>query len=160
MGSLAAAGVCAFAAVAADQPSADILPTPQNFAVHGQFTYVEQETSNFDAPYRGPNSLSPGIGDETTDVTLYLGARLWSGAQLWINGEIDQGFGLDDTRGVAGFPSGEAYKVGKKQPYFRLPRAFLRQNIDLGGDLQADPAAATNWPQRTVPTTWSSGSAS
>jgi high affinity Mn2+ porin len=141
IGSLAAASFCAFAAFAADEPVADI-PPPQNFAVHGQFTYVEQETSKFDAPYRGPNSLSPGIGDETTDVTLYLGVKPWNGAQLWINGEIDQGFGLDDTLGAAGFPSGEAYKVGKKQPYFRLPRAFLRQNIDLGGESQADTAAA------------------
>ena len=29
--------------------------------------------------------------------------------------EVDQGFGLDGTLGVAGFPSGEAYKVGKDQ---------------------------------------------
>jgi high affinity Mn2+ porin len=33
--------------------------------------------------------------------------------------------------GVAGFPSGEAYKVGKNQPYLRLPRLFLRQTVDL-----------------------------
>src|ERR1700690_1049675 len=76
IGSLAAASFCAFAAFAADEPVADI-PPPQNFAVHGQFTYVEQETSKFDAPYRGPNSLSPGIGDETIDVTLYLGVKPW-----------------------------------------------------------------------------------
>jgi high affinity Mn2+ porin len=133
--------MCALAgsAAAADEPAA---PAPENFAVHGQFTYVEQETSRFSAPYRGTNSLSPGIGDETTDVTLYLGARLWPGAQAWINGEIDQGFGLDDTVGAAGFPSGEAYKIGKKQPYFRLPRAFVRQDIDLGGESQPDQAAA------------------
>jgi hypothetical protein len=29
------------------------------FAVHGQFTYVEESTSDFNAPYRGTNSLSP-----------------------------------------------------------------------------------------------------
>ncbi len=28
--------------------------TTQAFAVHGQFTYVEQDTSGFNAPYRGP----------------------------------------------------------------------------------------------------------
>jgi high affinity Mn2+ porin len=132
---------CTLAAgmAAADEPT---VPAPESFAVHGQFTYVEQETSSFNAPYRGANSLSPRIGAETTDVTLYLGVRLWSGAQAWLNGEADQGFGLDNTLGVAGFPSGEAYKVGKKQPYFRLPRAFVRQNLDLGGETQADQAAA------------------
>jgi high affinity Mn2+ porin len=111
----------------AAQPVAD-----ERFAVHGQVTYVEQETNGFAAPYRGPNSLSPNSGRETFDATLYLGARLWSGAEAWIDPEIDQGFGLDDTLGVAGFPSGEAYKVGKNQPYLRLPRAFVRQTLDEG----------------------------
>jgi high affinity Mn2+ porin len=109
----------------------------EQFAVHGQFTYVEQETAAFAAPYRGPNSLSPIRGAETTDATLYLGARLWSGTELWINPEVDQGFGLDDTLGAAGFPSGEAYKVGKNQPYFRLQRAFIRTTLSLDGPSEA-----------------------
>jgi high affinity Mn2+ porin len=110
--------------------------------VHGQFTYVEQETSGFNAPYSGPNSLSPNRGAETTDATLYLGAHLWSGAEGWIDGEIDQGFGLDDTLGAAGFPSGEAYKIGKNQPYLRLPRLFIRQTVNLDEAPQAVDAAA------------------
>jgi high affinity Mn2+ porin len=104
----------------------------ERFAIHGQATYVEQETDGFAAPYRGPNSLSPNIGRETVDATLFLGARLWQGAEGWISPEIDQGFGLDDTLGVAGFPSGEAYKVGKNQPYLRLPRIYVRQTIGTG----------------------------
>jgi high affinity Mn2+ porin len=114
----------------------------QSFAVHGQFTYVEQETSGFRAPYAGPNSLTPARGAETMDATLYLGARLWSGAEGWINGEIDQGFGLDDTLGVAGFPSGEAYKVGKNQPYLRLPRLFVRQTLNLDAARRSVDASA------------------
>jgi high affinity Mn2+ porin len=132
------------AGVAAAEDTANVqeMPTPEFFAVHGQLTYVEQETSHFDTPYRGPNSLSPGIGAETVDITAYLGAKLWPGAQAWLNGEVDQGFGLDNTLGAAGFPSGEAYKVGKKQPYLRLPRAFVRQNLDLPGQAEADPSVA------------------
>jgi high affinity Mn2+ porin len=109
----------------------------EQFAIHGQFTYVEQETDSFKAPYAGPNSLSPREGRETADLTLYAGARLWSGAEIWINPEIDQGFGLDNTLGVAGFPSGEAYKVGKNQPYLRLPRLFVRQTLDWAGEREA-----------------------
>jgi high affinity Mn2+ porin len=109
----------------------------QSHAVHAQFTYVEQEASDFNAPYAGPNSLSPNRGAETIDATLYLGTRLWAGAEGWINGEIDQGFGLDDTLGVAGFPSGEAYKIGKNQPYLRLPRLFVRQTLNLDDTSQA-----------------------
>jgi high affinity Mn2+ porin len=75
-------------------------------------------------------------------VTLFLGVRPWRGAELWINPEMDQGFGLDNTLGLAGFSSGEAYKVGANQPYFRLPRAFVRETIDTGGDVQTLEAAA------------------
>lgn len=119
----------------ADESGADAA-TPahdERFGIHGQFTYVEQESDSFRAPYAGPNSLSPNQGRETTDLTLFAGMRLWSGAQAWINPEIDQGFGLDNTLGLAGFSSGEAYKVGKDQPYLRLPRVFVRQTLDLAG---------------------------
>lgn len=112
------------------------------WAFHGQFTYVEQEVSGFNAPYAGTNSLTPRRAKETTDLTLYLGVHLWSGAEFWINPEIDQGFGLNNTLGVAGFPSGEAYKVGKNQPYLRLPRIFVRQTLDLPGRREASEAAA------------------
>jgi high affinity Mn2+ porin len=128
------------AAAATAEPEA--AAEPEAFAVHGQFTYVEQETGGFKAPYRGTNSLTPDTGAETTDATLYLGASLWPGAQGWINAELDQGFGLDNTTGAAGFPSGEAYKIGKNQPYARLQRAFIRQSFDLSGDRQAVDADA------------------
>lgn len=120
-----------------NQPTGATDVVGEQFAIHGQFTYVEQETDSFKAPYAGPNSLSPREGRETADLTLYAGARLWSGAEIWINPEIDQGFGLDNTLGVAGFPSGEAYKVGKNQPYLRLPRLFVRQTLDWAGEREA-----------------------
>jgi high affinity Mn2+ porin len=103
--------------------------------MHGQATFVNQATFAFRSPYRGPNSLDPSTrGRETADVTLYAGVRLWPGMEAWINPEIDQGFGLSNILGVAGFPSGEAYKVGMAKPYFRLQRLFVRQTIDLGGE--------------------------
>ncbi|HEY1890846.1 MAG TPA: carbohydrate porin [Steroidobacteraceae bacterium] len=110
-------------------------PTAARFAVYGQATHTGQETDGFHAPYAGPNSLSTDIGRETTDATLYLGVRLWRGAELWLNPEADEGFGLDDTLGLAGFSSGEAYKVGRNAPYLRLQRAFLRQTVNLGGEV-------------------------
>jgi high affinity Mn2+ porin len=107
-----------------------------NFSIHGQTTFVSQYALPFRAPYSGQNSLAPNAGRETWDVDLYLGFRPWKGAEIWIDPEIDQGFGLSGTFGVAGFPSAEAYKVGSSYPYARIPRAFLRQTIDLGGDAQ------------------------
>jgi high affinity Mn2+ porin len=106
------------------------------FAFHAQATYLNQYDAPFPAPYSGKNSLAANIGRETADVTLYAGVRLWQGAEAWINPEVDQGFGLSGSVGAAGFPSGEAYKVGADYPYTRLHRAFLRQTIDLGGEEQ------------------------
>src|ERR1700683_766300 len=125
------------------------------FAVHGQFTYVEQETSGFNAPYAGPNSLTPNTRAETVDFTPFLGARLWHGAEIWTDPEIDQGFGLDNALGVAGFPSGEDYKVGRNQPYLRLPRLFVRQSLDIDACREGvDPAqiqlGGTRSPNRWV----------
>ena len=103
------------------------------FAFHGQTTLTWQYAFPFRSPYRGTNSLAPNHGRETWDTTLYIGAKLWDGAEVWINPEIDQGFGLSGTFGVAAFPSAESYKVGSDYPYARLPRFFVRQTLDLGG---------------------------
>jgi high affinity Mn2+ porin len=126
----------------AAEMSASQEPASEAYAVHGQTTFLEQLASAFHAPYSGPNSLSPRHGAETFDMTLFMGARLWSGAEAWVNPEIDQGFGLDDTLGLAGFPSGTAYKVGRSHPYWRLPRLFIRQTLDLGGEREPIEAAA------------------
>jgi high affinity Mn2+ porin len=112
------------------------LPAEQIWAVHGQTTFVEQYAAPFRAPYSGQNSLASNSGRETWDATAYLGLRLWNGAEAWINPEIDQGFGLSGTLGVAGFTSGEAYKTGASYPYTRVQRAFIRQTINLGGETQ------------------------
>lgn len=115
----------------------------ETWAVHGQFTNVTQRHPAFRALYSGTNSLDAARQtQETSDVTLYAGVRLGTNAELWIDPEVDQGFGLSNTVGAAGFPSGEAYKIGANAPYLRLPRAFLRFVIPLGGDSETiDPAA-------------------
>ena len=106
----------------------------ENWAIHGQATNVWLLQPAFRSPFEGPQSLRPGAnGRETVDVTLYAGFRPWPGAEIWINPEVDQGFGLSDTFGVAGYVSGEAHKVGKAEPYVLVQRGFLRQTIDLGG---------------------------
>jgi high affinity Mn2+ porin len=115
------------------------------FSLQWQSTYVEQETAGFKAPYSGPNSLSPHIGRETVDMSFLAGARLWSNAEVWINPEIDQGFGLNNTLGIAGFPSGEAYKVGKNKPYLRLPRAFVRQTLNLDDSAQSSDRSTSQF---------------
>lgn len=108
----------------------------EQWSVHGQSTLTYQYVAPFRAPYQGTNSLQPNQARETFDATFYVGRRLWSGAELWINPEIDQGFGLNAVTGIASFPSAEAYKVGAVEPYARLPRLFIRQTIGLGGETE------------------------
>jgi high affinity Mn2+ porin len=112
-------------------PLADIV------SLHGQTTVVDQGYPSFRSPFEGPNSL-PGAGQnrETFDTTLFAGVKLWQGAEFWANPEIDQGFGLADTHGAAGYLSGESYKLGAAYPYARIQRAFLRQTINLGGEVE------------------------
>ena len=111
-------------------------PAEDIWAVHGQTTFVTQYAAPFSSSYSGPNSLTPNQARETRDATAFVGLRLWKGAEAWVNAEIDQGYGLSGTLGVAGFTSGEAYKKGADYPYTRLHRALIRQTIDLGGDSQ------------------------
>ena len=87
--------------------------TSNNWAIHGQTTYTHQYVPGFQSPYVGPQSLVPNQARETWDATLYMGLRLWNGAELWVNPEIDQGFGLSDTHGVAGY---QAARLTKSVP--------------------------------------------
>ena len=124
-------------AVPAASSAPEAAPVYQNWAVHGQSTFTEIYQPAFSSPYRGQQSLDPGSrGRETWDATLYAGFRPWRGAEIWLNPELDQGFGPSNTFGLAGYVSAEAYKLGATHPYARLPRLFLRQTLDLGGELQ------------------------
>jgi high affinity Mn2+ porin len=118
-----------------------LLPGPafaegqENWALHGQATFVEQFHPAFHAPFSGPSSMFGGAqGRETLDITLYAGLSPWEGGEAWADMEMDQGFGLSNTLGAAAFPSAEAYKVGKSAPYGRLQRLFFRQTFNLGGE--------------------------
>ena len=115
----------------------------EDWAIHGQSTFIEQYHPAFRSDYRGPNSLDPGSrGNETFNITAYGGVRMWDGGEAWANLEMDQGFGLSNTLGVAAFPNGQGSKVGEATPYLRLHRLFFRQSFDLGGDSeQIAPAA-------------------
>ena len=106
------------------------------FALHGQTTFAEQYVPPFRAPYHGQNSLDANQGREAWGAMFFAGMKLWDGAELWIDPEIDQGFGPSNSVGAAGYPGGAAYKVGASVPYARIQRTFLRQTIDLGGDVE------------------------
>jgi high affinity Mn2+ porin len=110
-------------------------PDSDDWSIHGQTTVILQGYPGFHSPYDGPNSL-PGKGQtrETWTSTAFIGRRLWEGGEIYFNPELAQGFGINSTLGLAGFPNGEAQKGGAPYPRFRAQRYFLRQTFGLGGE--------------------------
>jgi high affinity Mn2+ porin len=115
----------------------------QDWNWHIQNTYVWQGYPGFSAKYSGPNSLpSGGEGRETISLDLLAGVRLWRGAEAHIDGLGWQGFGVNNTLGVEGFPSGEAFRYGTQVPNGTFARLFIRQTIGLGGAQETVPDQA------------------
>ncbi len=101
--------------------------------LHVQLTTVTQAHPSFDASYSGKNSLSPGSEHETTVTsTLFLGARLWKGGEIYVNPEMTGGSGLSHTLGIAGFPNGESFRVASPEPRVYIARAMIRQTFAAG----------------------------
>ena len=110
-------------------------PESDRWEIHGQTTFLPQGYPAFHAPYSGPNSLTPASQmQETWSNSLFLNARLWEGGEVYYNPELLQGFGLNNTVGVAGFPSGEAQKSNFPYPHYNTSRLFLRQTFGFGGE--------------------------
>ncbi len=108
---------------------------PSSWNVHGQLTYVEQGYPAFHSPYQGTNSLTGASQiQNTTSATAFVGYRPWDGTEIYVNPELMQGFGLNNTLGVAGFPNGEAQKSDFPIPRIDIARVFVRQTFGLGGE--------------------------
>lgn len=100
----------------------------ERFSIHAQVTVITQYKPAFNAKYTGKNSL---ISQEETarsiTSTLYLGAKLWQGASVFINPEIAGGSGLSGSLGVGASSNGETYRIDNPAPAFELARLYFRQ---------------------------------
>ena len=87
-------------------------------------------------PIRAPiASLADGRDARPRTQPRMLGLRLWQGGGVMAEPGNRSGIWTQGIRSaVAGYTSGEAYKIGFDYPYTRLQRAFIRQTIDLGGE--------------------------
>jgi len=115
-----------------------LLPESDVWNVHAQTTFLPQGYGPIHSPYAGPDSL-PGGGQlqATWTSTAFLGVRLWEGGEFYFDPELAQGFGLNGTLGVAGFPNGEAQKAGAAFPKIRAQRYYIKQTFGLGGEQEA-----------------------
>jgi len=120
------------------------LPESDEWNVHAQTTLLPQTYPSFRSPYAGTDSL-PGRGQTqaTWTTTAFLGVRLWQGGEFYFDPELAQGFGLNGTIGLAGFPNGEAQKAGAEYPKIRPQRYYLKQTFGFGGE-QEDVADGPN----------------
>ena len=107
----------------------------QIWNLHFQNTDIVQGYPGFPAEYSGPDSLpSGGEVRETVSMDAMVGLRLWPGAEAHIDGMMWQGYGLNNTIGVDGFPNGEAFRAGTNLPKVNMVRLFIRQTIGFGGE--------------------------
>ncbi len=104
----------------------------QFWSYHFQLTILPQYHPAFKASYSGENSLQK-CEESTVSIstTLFLGMRLWKGAQVYFNPEASGGSGFSQTRGVAGFPNGEVYRVSDPSVHVYIGRLYLRQVFAL-----------------------------
>jgi len=107
----------------------------ERFSIHTQFTVINQNKTAFKAKYSGSNSLATNAESQTSlTSTLFLGARLWKGAGVFMNPEIAGGAGLSGTLGVAAAPNGETYRIGNPAPQIYMARIYFTQNFALNDD--------------------------
>ncbi|MGJ0507068.1 MAG: carbohydrate porin [Methylocystis sp.] len=114
----------------------------EQYSVHAQSTTVLQGLPKFYATYDGPASFpSKGVADVLTQNDLFMGLRLWQGGSVYVNPEINEGYGPGNSTGSAAYPDGLAQKIGRAAPYMRFQRYFLRQiiGLDSSGDQVNDP---------------------
>lgn len=113
------------------------LPSGGGWSLHAQATYQVQTHGTFSAPYEGPNSFrdrSETRGSFT--ATVFLGRRLWTGGEAFVNVEAIAGQGLSRVLGLAAPPNGETYRVDSTELKGNLARLFLRQTFALGGGFE------------------------
>ncbi len=137
--SFLATAICASAALARAGDAPQIAPgaeaPEQRWAVHAQYTDILQAHPAFHAAYSGGHSLvNEDEIQNTQTADLFFIASPWEGAEIGINGEAWQGFGLSNALGVAGYPNGDAFKVGNKHGNLVIARAFFRQTLGFGGE--------------------------
>ena len=104
----------------------------ENFSIHAQTTIINQNKTSFSAKYSGVNSLTTAAESQTSlTSTLYLGARLWSGAHAFLNPEIAGGSGLSGALGIASATNGETFRIGDPAPKMYIARLFFTQTFSL-----------------------------
>ncbi len=109
---------------------------------YGQVTYISSWKLPFPVAYTNlngsPNSLLPTAERSFTfSATLFLGVKLWPGAEGYVVPEIIAERPLSNLHGLGGaIQNFELQKGGSETPQIYKARIFLRQTIGFGGEQQ------------------------
>jgi high affinity Mn2+ porin len=111
----------------------------ESWNAYGQFTYISSWKPSFPAAYTNLNgsinSLLPDAERSFTGTaTLYLGVRLWNGAEAYVVPEVISERPLSQLRGLAGgIQNFELQKGGTETPEIYHSRVFVKQTFGFGG---------------------------
>jgi high affinity Mn2+ porin len=111
----------------------------ESWNAYGQFTYISSWKPSFSAAYTNLNgsinSLLPTAEQSFTGTaTLFMGVRLWSGAEAYVVPELISERPFSQLRGLGGaIQNFELQKGGGETPAIYHSRAFLKQTIGFGG---------------------------
>ena len=128
----------------------------ERWNAYGQLTWISSFKPSFNSPYRGQDSLSPNFEHSFTGTaTIYLGAKLWHGAELYWVPELVTERPLTHLVGLGGvIQNFELQKGGGATPTVYSSRLYLKQTFNFGGEIQAkdsDPLQlATDYQSRKL----------
>ena len=111
----------------------------ESWNAYGQFTYISSWKPSFPAAYTNLNgsinSLLPTSERSfTATATLYLGVRLWKGAEAYVVPELISERPLSLLKGLAGgIQNFELQKGGTETPQIYHSRLFVKQTFGFGG---------------------------
>ncbi len=115
------------------------LPKPDKkglISYHFQTTVIDQRQLKFNAPYTGAYSLQTSEPQRmSVTSTMFVGVRLHKNIDVFLNPELSGGNGLSSTRGIAGFPNGETYRIGDPEPVLSVSRCFVRYTHELNNQM-------------------------
>jgi high affinity Mn2+ porin len=117
----------------APDPQADPKPDVERWNIYYQATSIGDEHGSFRSPYSGLYSLQDyPEHDASLTATLYLGLRLFSNTQLYVDPELAGGRGFSGVNGMANSPNGELPRVASATPKPYLARAYITQDFGFG----------------------------
>jgi hypothetical protein len=112
----------------------------ESWNAYGQLTWIQQFKAGFPAKYTNLNgSINSLLPTQewsfTGTATLYIGVRLWPGAEGYFVPEVIAEHPYSQLRGLTGaIQDFELQKGGTDTPQLYRSRAFIKQTIELGGE--------------------------